>query len=517
MPFTHIFCIAFPAWGHARPFCILAARLVKENPDVILTLLLPPNLLSKAQDEVDAELHEASSQDMRTRIRILSSFQMTASDPFMAIVQQTIATYPDIYKALHTGESVTCATRGTVFDAVEPPSIAVMDLYAYPQMKLTKSISGDKIPIFGLVIGKAASLIRLCGPESLGGFGDLGARAEAEAARLGITPAEMGDKLYRETTGKVIKLPGVREMYDYEFFPQDLPFSLPVIELFTRCYNFLRECDGAFAASTPDLEGEAISALRSWLTDDWGKEVYAIGPLLPSGYGVVEQSHRGATDIKDFLDRMLEKFGKNSTMLVSFGTAFWPPDTTYLEEVIDCLISMNFPFILSHASRYAKVSDELKERVKLSGIGITTTWCPQQYTLSHEATGWFLTHCGHNSITESIGSGVPMIAWPFNADQPEGAYDLDEAGLGIELLQVRTGKNAKKPLFRNGKGAAGTREAVGAEMKDVIASCRGEKGARIRENVEKMKNKFLGSWEGEGGARKEISRFLSTYTDLVRV
>ncbi|KAF9555595.1 hypothetical protein CPC08DRAFT_820968 [Agrocybe pediades] len=109
------------------------------------------------------------------------------------------------------------------------------------------------------------------------------------------------------------------------------------------------------------------------------------------------------------------------------------------------------------------------------------------------------------NITESIGSGVPMIAWPFNADQPEGAYDLDEAGLGIELLQVRTGKNAKKPLFRNGKGAAGTREAVGAEMKDVIASCRGEKGARIRENVEKMKNKFLGSWEGEGEARKELT------------
>ncbi|KAF9557508.1 UDP-Glycosyltransferase/glycogen phosphorylase [Agrocybe pediades] len=513
MPFTHIFFTAFPAWGHARPFCILAARLVKEHPDVIFTLLLPPNLLSKAQDEVDAELHEATSQEIRTRIRILSSFQMTTPDPFMAI-QQTIATYPYIYKAIHAGESVACATKGTVFDAVVPPSIAVMDFFTYPQMKLTRSISGDKTPIFGWLTGKAASLIRLFGPESLGGFGDLGARVEAEATRLGVTPAEIGDKLYQETTGKVIRLPGVPEMYDYEFFPQELPFNIPVTELFKGSYNFLRECDGAFAVNTPDLEGDAISALRSWLTDAWGKEVYAIGPLLPSGYGVVEQSPRGATDIKDFLDRMLENYGENSTMLVSFGTAFWPPDTTYLEEVIDCLILMNFPFILSHASPFAKVSDELKERIKLSGIGITTTWCPQQYILGHEATGWFLTHCGHNSITESIGSGVPMIAWPFNADQPEGAYDLDNAGLGIELLQVRTGEHAKKPLFRNGKGASGTREAVGAEMKDVIASCRGEKGARIRENVEKMKIKFLGSWEDGGEARKEFNSFLRKYTDL---
>ncbi|KAF9557510.1 UDP-Glycosyltransferase/glycogen phosphorylase [Agrocybe pediades] len=514
MAFTHIFFVTFPAWGHAKPFCILAARLVKEYPEVVLTLLLPPSILKKAEDEVEEQLREAASEEMRKRIRIITSFQMTqAGDPFAAI-QQTISTYPDFYTTIHDGKSVVCATNGTVFEAVEPPSVVIMDLFTYPQLKFTKSISGDKIPIFAWLTGKAASLIRLFGPESLGGFGDMTAKVEAEAARLGVTPKEIGDKFYNETTGKVIKLAGIPEMYDYEFFPQDLPFDIPVSELFKGSYSFLQECDGVFAVNTPDFEGEAISAIRAWLTDDLKKEVYAVGPILPLGYGVKGQSDRGATDIKDFLDRMLETHGKKSTMLISFGTIFWPPNTAYLEEVIECLISMNFPFILSHASPFAKISDVLKEKIKLSGIGITTTWCPQQYILGHEATGWFLTHCGHNSITESIGSGVPMIAWPFNADQPEGAYELDNAGLGIELLQVRTGEHAKKPLRRNGKGAAGTREAVGTEIRDVIASCRGEKGAQIRKNVENMKNKFLGSWETEGEARKEFNRFLSKYTDL---
>jgi hypothetical protein len=84
--------------------------------------------------------------------------------------------------------------------------------------------------------------------------------------------------------------------------------------------------------------------------------------------------------------------------------------------------------IFAHASPFAKVSEQLIEKVKSSGLGKLTTWSPQQFILNHpvlylyfyfswfntyneillQATGWFIAHGGFNGVTESLGSGVPL-------------------------------------------------------------------------------------------------------------
>jgi 7-deoxyloganetin glucosyltransferase len=70
---------------------------------------------------------------------------------------------------------------------------------------------------------------------------------------------------------------------------------------------------------------------------------------------------------------------------------------------------------------------ETKER------GLLASWCPQKEVLKHPSVGGFLTHCGWNSTFESISAGVPMICWPFFAEQQTNSwYCSNHLGTGTE-------------------------------------------------------------------------------------
>ena len=96
-------------------------------------------------------------------------------------------------------------------------------------------------------------------------------------------------------------------------------------------------------------------------------------------------------------------------------------------------------------------------------------------------------------------------------DQPfSAAHVTENLHAGFELFQLRSG-DGLKPVHRNGFTPAGTREAVGIELRETIDLCRSEKGQEIRSNAEKLKIKFANAWEEDGAARKEIRKFLHKY------
>ena len=80
--------------------------------------------------------------------------------------------------------------------------------------------------------------------------------------------------------------------------------------------------------------------------------------------------------------------------------------------------------IIAHASAWATIPEAIQQKVNAYPFGMMSRWCPQHIILAHEvlqgkkgrntltncckATGWFLTHGGHNSVIEAIGQGVPM-------------------------------------------------------------------------------------------------------------
>ncbi|KAJ7097455.1 hypothetical protein C8R44DRAFT_370256 [Mycena epipterygia] len=502
----HLLLVPIPAYGHIRPLCVLATRLVAEV-DVIVTLLIAPNWLKQTRLDVSSQF--PSGHEAVERIRVVSLFESTETEAF-ALIAPTGQHYPAAYETLFRGNAIKCATRGTVFAAVPPPTVVVLDMFAIEQLHATRAISGTSVPIFTLISCNAGAFLRWCGPASMGGLGDLVEQIDAEVLRTGETPDEIAEKIINETNGSVVNMPGMPAMYDYEAFPQKLPFKVPAGMITFGGYGVVRGCDGIFIGAAPAYDGASLAALEDWVTHTLHKDIYAVGPLLLPDSGAPVSIAPRDTEMKAFLDRMQSKFGENSVLFISFGTVFWPTVPEQLEVLVDALSEKKFPFILSHPSPFASISDSLSEKITGSGIGFATAWCPQQMILNHPATGWFLTHGGHGGIIESLSSGVPMICWPFHADQPMISLHLSQnLNVAFHLIEVRTGKGLQ-PLH-SGRVPRGTREAVRAEIQEVLDECRGEVGREKRGNAYRMRGEIKKAWEEGGSAQVALHAFLTKY------
>ncbi|KAJ7904930.1 hypothetical protein B0H13DRAFT_1881517 [Mycena leptocephala] len=469
---------SFP--GHTRPLCALAGRLVAAG-NIVITMLMAPNWVQKA--------------------KIVSLFESTETQIF-ALVPMVAKHYPGAYETLLRGAAIKCTSTGVTFPEVPPP-----------MLQATRSISGTEIPILTFVAANGGALIRMFCPESMGGCGDLGARIDAEALRVGKTAKEVADQIYTRTDGIVVRIPGLPPMYDYEHFPQTM-LDGPVAALNRAAYDMIMACDGIFAGTTPIYDGESFAAFEAWVRKTLHKPVYAVGPLLPPGYGEKQSSPAITTKdvkIESFLDTMRSKYGDRSVLFISFGTIFWPTVVGQVEDLVDALVEKQFPFFLCHASPLAVMSDALLEKIKASGIGMTSTWAPQQFILTHPATGWLLTPCGHGGIIESLASGVPMICWPFGGDQPIAAVHLSEnLNVAFHLMEVRTGKGLQ-PLH-NGLVPLGTRTAMSAELRLIFDQCRDEVGKEKRRNAERMREKVANAWVAGGPSVVAMNAFFADFS-----
>ena len=85
------------------------------------------------------------------------------------------------------------------------------------------------------------------------------------------------------------------------------------------------------------------------------------------------------------------------------------------------------------------------ERTKGKGM-VYVDWAPQLHILAHRAVRGFVSHCGWNSTIESIAVGVPMIAWPYQAEQMMNATLVDQL-LGVAIRINETG--GWRDLIRN--------------------------------------------------------------------
>ncbi|KAE8703902.1 UDP-glycosyltransferase 71B2 [Hibiscus syriacus] len=124
-------------------------------------------------------------------------------------------------------------------------------------------------------------------------------------------------------------------------------------------------------------------------------------------------------------------------------------------------------------------------------------WAPQVAILGHPATGGFVSHCGWNSILESIWFGVPMMAWPLYSEQQLNALTLvKELGLAVELKMDYKIDDGEVEIIKAKKIEEGIRLLMRYD-------------SDVRERMKKMNDKSRKTLMDGGSSHTILCRFIN--------
>ncbi|KAK4431105.1 Beta-D-glucosyl crocetin beta-1,6-glucosyltransferase [Sesamum alatum] len=205
--------------------------------------------------------------------------------------------------------------------------------------------------------------------------------------------------------------------------------------------------------SSREIEGKYIDYLSQLM--EW--KIVPVGPLVSADPGPDDEN----SDLMEWLGKK-DEF---STVFVSFGSEYFLKKEE-IEEIAYALelSDVNFIWVIRFpGDEKIRVQEALPggfhERTHERGK-VLEKWAPQTKILGQSSVGGFVSHCGWNSLMESIQFGVPIIAMPMQLDQPVNAKLVVELGVGVEVDRDERGR------FR--------REEIGKVIKDVVVGRIGE-------------------------------------------
>ncbi|KAI3748076.1 hypothetical protein L6452_10931 [Arctium lappa] len=211
-------------------------------------------------------------------------------------------------------------------------------------------------------------------------------------------------------------------------------------------------------------------------------KVWCVGPLCLAEPPPkkVDDDHPGAhrPEWMEWLDRKLAR--ESAVLYVAFGSQA-EISTQQLEAIAKGLeeSQVNFLWVVrKNDDETNVVLKDLEERVGERGM-IVREWVDQMEILKHEIVKGFLSHCGWNSVLESICWKVPILAFPMMAEQHLNArMVVEEIRIG---LRVETCDGSVRGFV--------TADGLKKMVKELME---GEKGKEVRKKVEEI---------GEGGKK----------------
>ncbi|KAJ7964157.1 Glycosyltransferase [Quillaja saponaria] len=255
-----------------------------------------------------------------------------------------------------------------------------------------------------------------------------------------------------------------------------------------------RDIKGIIVNSFSELETYAIGSINGHVPT-----VYAVGPLIDfkgPPHPNLDQAHQ------DNIMKWLDDQSPSSVVFLCFGSlgSFGPSQVREIALGIQgsgCRFLWAMRMSPSKETPQNMLPEGFLEWMKDKGM--ICEWAPQVEVLDHKAIGGFVSHCGWNSILESLWFGVPIVTWPMYAEQHLNAFMMvKELGLAVELrldyrmgvdlvmadeiekavkhlmdfdCEVRkkvkeTGEMARKAVLRGGSSF----NAIGQLIEDVIGS-----------------------------------------------
>ncbi|KAK9749486.1 hypothetical protein RND81_02G129300 [Saponaria officinalis] len=298
---------------------------------------------------------------------------------------------------------------------------------------------------------------------------------------------------YREIV-EPIRLPGCVPLLGIDFLD-------PVQDRKNDAYKWVHHhakryklAEGILVNSFNEMEEGALKALQN--PKPGFPPVYSVGPLVKTG----ESDRVDGSVCLTWLDEQ----PRGSVLFVSFGSG---GSLSYLQliELAHGLEMSEQRFLwvvrapndkVANASYFSNENgrDPLDflpkgylDRIQGRGL-VVPDWAPQVQVLGHEATGGFLTHCGWNSILESVVHGVSLIAWPLYAEQRMNAVMLTE---GLKIAQRP--KVDEDSLVR--------RDEISTIVKGLME---GDEGKQIKIKMEELKESSSRVLSVDGSSTKAL-------------
>ncbi|KAG9447680.1 hypothetical protein H6P81_013808 [Aristolochia fimbriata] len=234
-----------------------------------------------------------------------------------------------------------------------------------------------------------------------------------------------------------------------------------------------------------------------------GRPVWAIGTI------VSESSRSGSCGTEPRILEWLNQHPPSSVLFVAFGSMN-TISASQMMALAEALESSGKPFIWvvrppigfdingEFQEQWLPPGFEARMNERKQGI-LVRGWGPQLEILRHKSTGAFLSHCGWNSILESLISGVPVIAWPLAAEQFFNSKMLvEQLGVCVEIAQ--------------GHSSDIDRDYVSSVIKMVLGDTKA--GEEMKKNARRAKEIMEAAViekEGcEGSSIKALDDFLNT-------
>lgn len=398
MGITELIFIPTPTVGHLVPFLEFARRVIDQDDSIRVTVIL---MKLQGQSHLDTYVKSIGSSQPFVRFidvpelvekPTLGSFQSVEAFVYN-FIERNIPLVRDIVMGILSSPGPGVTVKGIV-----------ADFFCLPMIDVTKDIN---LPFYVFLTTNSGFLAMM---QYL---------ADRHSKNTSV---------FVRDSGEVLSIPGFVNPVPANVLPSAL-FIEDGYDAYLKLAILFSKAKGILVNSSFDLEPNSVN---HFLNEQNYPSVYAVGPIFnPKAQPHPDQDMASRDELMKWLDDQPEA----SVVFLCFGS-MGRLRGDQVKEIARGLELCQYRFLWSLRTEEVASEDPLPEGFldRVRGRGMICGWSPQVEILAHKAVGSFVSHCGWNSIVESLWFGVPIVTWPMYAEQQLNAFMMvKELKLAVEM------------------------------------------------------------------------------------